>query len=129
MDDSQPASPASSRPPPVNVEDKLPTTTLRNDDVRRISDIKAGIEEISSSDRLDKETALQVTRLFHAVEMLLRHECNQRDATIQQLHSTLELDRVQHQLDRFANRALREEAVAAAASMTPNTKRRYSLRT
>ena len=37
--------------------------------------IRRGVVDLATSERLDKESALHVTRLFHATEMLLRAPC------------------------------------------------------
>ena len=85
------------RPSPVVVEDAVPE--LFGD----VEVIRRGITALAESSALDKDSALSMTRLFHAMEMLMRHECARRDATVCRLESELERSRIQHELDRVSN--------------------------
>lgn len=96
--------------PPQPTSTDLPTSY----DVVRIDDIRTGIHAVATSDKMDKESALQVTRLFHAMEMLLRHEINHRDGVIASLRADMHQQRIQAELDRFASRQIHEEAMLAS---------------
>lgn len=91
----------SPRPPAVSADDdneSPPQMTLSD-----IDDIRTGVNELAGSDRLDKDSALSMTRLFHALETLMRDECTIRDAKISKMESEIERSRIQHELDRIAN--------------------------
>jgi len=70
----------------------------------QINDIRSGIIELATSDSLDKAAALQITRLFHGMEMLLRHECNTRDTLLRDTQNEVERLKLQTELDRLSNR-------------------------
>ena len=100
MDSTSVASP---RPPPVQVErDDTPTTPVPVPMID-METIRRGIDALAESDRLDKDSALTMTRLFHSMETLMRHECTRRDAQISRMECELERGRIQHELDRIAN--------------------------
>ena len=92
-------------------------------EVLRIDDIRTGINALATSDKLDKESALQVTRLFHGMEMLIRHEINQRDGMIASLRAQLDQQRIQVELDRISSRQLIEEANASGTPRTSKFRR------
>ena len=92
-------------------------------DVLRIDDIRTGVHSLATSDKLDKESALQVTRLFHAMEMLIRHEITHRDDIVASLRSQLEQQRLRTELDRIATRQIHEEAVVT----TPRPSKKFRL--
>ena len=69
-----------------------------------IDTVRRGVAELATSEKLDKESALALTRRFHAMEMLRRHACTERDvrvaekdAELQRLRLEVELARVQAQ--------------------------------
>ena len=74
--------------------------------------IRRGVVELATSERLDKESALNVTRLFHAMEMLLRHECTERDKRIARVTAELDHLRMSTELDRLANRSFAPDPVS-----------------
>ena len=65
-----------------------------------LSTIQAGVARLATSEKLDKGSALELMRLFHAMELLLRKECNHRDTTIAELRSEMTRVGLQHQLDQ-----------------------------
>ena len=65
-----------------------------------IDAIRQAIVDLTASERLEKESALHVTRLFHAMEMLMRHECTERDRRIAAGAAELERVRLAAELDR-----------------------------
>lgn len=69
--------------------------------VTDLEDIRRGIEAVVTSDKLDKESALVVTGLFHMMESLMRYECNLRDRKLLELRGALELERVRAELARL----------------------------
>lgn len=71
--------------------------------------IRAGVVALAESEAMDKPTALQVTRLFHSMELLLRHEKHVRDRQIADLKNDLERTRLETELERFARRHTLEE--------------------
>lgn len=86
------------RPSPVVVDEVVASELVGDVDV-----IRRGVTALAESSALDKESALSMTRLFHAMEMLMRHECARRDAMVCKLESELERSRIQHELDRVSN--------------------------
>jgi hypothetical protein len=68
-----------------------------------IDTIRNGVNELAASDRLDKDSALAMTKLFHAMETLMRHECTCRDAQIVMMNGDMERARIQYELDRLSN--------------------------
>lgn len=91
------------RPSPVQVERNDTPTTLVPVTMIDVETIRGGINFLAESDRLDKDSALTMTRLFHSLETLMRHECTRRDAHISRMECELERVRIQHELDRIAN--------------------------
>ena len=69
--------------------------------VTDLEDIRSGIDAVVTSDKLDKESALLVTGLFHMMESLMRYECNLRDRKLVELRGALELARVRAELARL----------------------------
>ena len=79
------------------------------------------------SDRLEKDEALQITRLFHAMEVLHYSTIHERDAQIASFRAELERMRLQVELDRLACRQVRDDA--AQMQSTPlGTSRTSSVR-
>lgn len=74
-----------------------------------IDSIRTGVNDLAASDKLDKESALSMTRLFHAMETLMRSECTWRDAHIAKLESEVERVRLQHELDRISNVQIQQQ--------------------
>lgn len=78
------------------------------------------VNELATSDKLDKDSALAMTRLFHALETLMRFECARRDARISKMESELERTHVQHELDRITNAKIQAQLPSSsAAAATP----------
>lgn len=91
----------SQRPSPIQVSDApMPSyeTSLAD-----IETIREEVNQLAGSDKLDKDSALTMTRLFHSMETLMRHECTKRDAQISRMECEIERTRIQHELDRIAN--------------------------
>lgn len=82
--------PPSSEVHPLSPSSPRPSTSLE--------EIRRGIHDLATSEKLDKESALQLTRLFHSMELLLHHECNSRDTTITKLKNDLDRAQMQSQL-------------------------------
>lgn len=53
---------------------------------------------LASSQELDKIAALTMTRLFHSLETLMRHECAARDRKLIEVQNQLERLRLQNEL-------------------------------
>lgn len=77
-----------------------------------MEEIRTGMNALATSDQLDKESALQLTRLFHAMEMFMRQEITHRDGVIAALRAELAQLRTQTELDHLAMR--HEDAVTVA---------------
>lgn len=90
----------------------------RTRDVPELGELRDELRELAQE--LDKEHALGVTRLFHAMETLLQRECHDRDRTLADTRSELERARLQAELDRLARRHVLEELQTRAES-TPST--------
>lgn len=71
--------------------------------------IKRQIAEICNSDVMDKPTSLSVTRLFHAMEVLLRHECEVRERQRVDAVAALEHSRLEAELDRLGRRKILDD--------------------
>lgn len=94
----------SQRPSPIQVTDERVTPSFSNEpSVTDIETIREEINKLASSEKLDKDSALTMTRLFHSMETLMRHECTRRDAQISRMECEIERTRIQHELDRIAN--------------------------
>ena len=94
------------RPPPICVEDDAPRdefTSAIAEPVANIEGIRESVDELAGSDKLDKDSALAMTRLFHSMETLMRNECTRRDVQISRLEYELERMRIQYELDRITN--------------------------
>ena len=66
-----------------------------------LHEIKTEVTSICYSDKLDKDTALAVTELFHAMENLMVRECNTREQTISELRNSVELTQVREELYKY----------------------------
>ena len=104
---------ATTTPPPMS-------TPLHIDDIRR------SIMDLVTSDKLDKDAALQVTRLFHALEMLMRHECTTRDTHIARLKADAERQRVQHELDRLTTSSAATPSPLPEPALVGRATKRFS---
>lgn len=67
-----------------------PTVTLETLQEQMVS--------LASSQELDKIAALTMTRLFHSLETLMRHECAARDRKLIEVQNQLERLRLQNEL-------------------------------
>ena len=76
--------------------------------VTELEEIRRGIDAVASSDKLDKDSALQVTGLFHSMESLMRYECNLRDRMLVEMKSALELATVKGELARMAQQTAQD---------------------
>lgn len=95
----------------------LPATPMVAPDVVPLETIKKDVEALSSSDKLDKESALQMTRLFHSMELLLSQETNTRDARIAALQHEIQEQRLRVELDRLITRQIQEESMTPRGSV------------
>lgn len=95
--------PPSRRPSPVQVSDEREVSTSQDISFSNIETIREDVNQLAESEKLDKDSALTMTRLFHSMETLMRHECTLRDAQILRLQSEIERIRLQHELDRIAS--------------------------
>ena len=94
----------SQRPSPIQVSDERETPSFSNEpSFTDIETIREEINKLAGSEKLDKDSALTMTRLFHSMETLMRHECTRRDAQISRMECEIERTRIQHELDRIAN--------------------------
>ena len=94
------------RPSPVRVGDmdeNAVTSTMTTDAGITIEGLRNGVDQLAQSERMDKDSALTMTRLFHSMETLMRHECTLRDAQISRMECEIERTRIQHELDRIAS--------------------------
>ena len=67
-----------------------------------MDDITKDVLALTESDVLDKATALRVFRIYHAMDVLIRHEKHVRDRQISDLRNDLERARLEMELERFA---------------------------
>ena len=74
-----------------------------------IEDVREFVETLTASEKVDKESALQITRLFHTMELIHNREINVRDAQIAKMESDLTQQRLQTELDRLATRHIHEK--------------------
>lgn len=95
----------SRRPSPIQVSDERETPSFASNEpsFTDIETIREDINKLAGSEKLDKDSALTMTRLFHSMETLMRHECTRRDAQISRMECEIERTRIQHELDRIAN--------------------------
>ena len=94
----------SQRPSPIQVSDERETPLVSNaPSFTDIETIREEVNNLAGSEKLDKDSALTMTRLFHSMETLMRHECTRRDAQISRMECEIERTRIQHELDRIAN--------------------------
>jgi hypothetical protein len=92
------------RPSPVQVSDERETPLVSNEpSFTDIETIRDEVNNLAGSEKLDKDAALTMTRLFHSMETLMRHECTRRDAQISRMECEIERTRIQHELDRIAS--------------------------
>ena len=111
-------------PPPESPVDSKPVQSVTSD-VVPLERIKHEVQALSSSEKLDKDAALTMTRLFHAMELLMTHEINDRDARIASLQHDIQEQRLRVELDRIATRQIQEDAMMASTPLmgTRGTKR------
>jgi len=95
--------PPSRRPSPVQVTDERKVPTSQDTSLTDIETIRKEVNQLAGSNELDKDSALTMTRLFHSMETLIRHECTRRDAQISRMECEIERTHIQHELDRIAN--------------------------
>ena len=98
-----PAAPPEPPPPEPAAEEGLPPPRYELEQLRR------EIFELAASDTLDKGAALAVTRLFHAMETLLRHECAERERRLSRALNDIEQMRLHNELERLARRHTLDE--------------------
>lgn len=100
----------SQRPSPIQVTDERVTPPFSNEPTfTDIETVREEINKLAGSEKLDKDSALTLTRLFHSMETLMRHECTRRDAQISRMECEIERTRIQHELDRIANSQLLQQ--------------------
>ena len=108
--------------PPDSPSETFPMLSAAASDVVPLERIRKEVETLSNSDRLDKEGALQMTRLFHAMELYMTHEINTRDARIASLHHDIHEQRLRVELDRIATRQIQEDAMMASTPLVGNAR-------
>lgn len=86
-------------------------------DIVPLDTIRRDVQELSDSDKLDKETALRMMRLFHSMDLLLTHEINARDASLASLRHELQEQRLRVELDRIATRQIQGDAMMASTPL------------
>lgn len=64
----------------------------------QLDDVRVGVESLANSEPISKDAALEIFRLFHAMEMLMRYECTQRERRIAELQSQLQIEMVRNAL-------------------------------
>ena len=111
--------PPSQRPSPVQVSDERDVPTSQDPSFNDIENIRENVNHLAGSEKLDKDSALTMTRLFHSMETLMRHECTQRDAQISRLQCEIERTRIQHELDRVANAQILQQQQQQVVESTP----------
>lgn len=90
-----------------------------------LDEVRRGVLDLAASDQLDKASALAVTRLFHAMETLLKHECTTRDRALAETRNELERTMLQNELDRMARRrTLDEQQIVGEPTPRGRTTRR-----
>lgn len=83
------------------METPSPAPSPRNVPVLSRDEVQHRVEDLVSGEGLDKTTALTVTRLFHAMDLLLERAKHDRDSEVQKLKSEIEHAQLQNQLDRL----------------------------
>ena len=107
----------SQRPSPIQVSDEREAPSFINEpSFTDIETIREEINKLAGSEKLDKDSALTMTRLFHSMETLMRHECTRRDAQISRMECEIERTRIQHELDRIANSQFLQQQQQAVES-------------
>ena len=101
-----------SEPSPVSAvvpaEAPAPLTPTQQADAD-LAAIRSGFSKLAESDCMDKTAALKITRLYHAMELLIQSEQNRRVREIAALRNDLEQTRLQNELDRLARRHTLDE--------------------
>ena len=108
-------------PPPDSPSDHFCANTV-SFDVVPLEGLRNNIQTLSNSDKLDKESALHMTRLFHAMELLMTHEINIRDARIASLQHDIQEQRLRVEFDRIATRHIQEDAMMASTPHGTNAR-------
>ena len=93
------------RPSPLLVNEERESQMMFDGDgpPGNLEAIREEVNKLAASDKLDKDSALTMTRLFHAIETLMRQECTRRDAEISRMEYEIERTRIQSELDRITN--------------------------
>lgn len=91
--------------PPDTPDEKESQKTHESDS---LASIREKVEHLSNSEKLDKESALQMMRLFHAMELLFHQEVTARDASIAALRHEVHENRMRTEVDRIATRQIQE---------------------
>ena len=65
-------------------------------------DVKRDVEILVASDEIPKSAALAITRLFHAMDLLLLQAAHAHATEVHRLRSDLAHAELRHELDRFA---------------------------
>ena len=128
-----PMSPSASARRPTAVHVPSPVTTdVTTADVATLDappdasldGLRRRVSALAMSDRLEKDEALQITRLFHAMEVLHNTVVHERDAQIASLRAELERMRLQVELDRLACRQVRDDAALVTPQVRTSSVRR-----
>ena len=113
-------------PGPIELPPESPTesshTQVALPDVVPLERLRTDIEKLSSSEKLDKDSALQMMRLFHAMELHMTTELNTCTLRIASLEHQLQEQRLRVELDRLATRYIQEEAMIASTPMVGSSR-------
>lgn len=113
-----PISPPGS-PTPSSLPPSLPPPHSKLDAIRE------QVFALASSETLDKGSALTVTRLFHEMETLLRHECSERDRRLRDVTNELERQKLQREVERLGRQHTLHESHSAQALVEPRRRSRF----
>ena len=108
--------------PPGSPTESSHTQAVVPDVVVPLERLRADIEKLSNSDKLDKESALQMMRLFHAMELYMTTQLNTCALRIASLEHQLQEQRLRVELDRLATRHIQEEAIMASTPMVGSSR-------
>lgn len=114
-------------PDPIDLPPDSPTEfsftqSAAPPDILPLERLRSNIEKLSNSEKLDKDSALQMTRLFHAMELYMKTELNACALRIASLEHQLQEQRLRVEFDRLATRHIQEEAMMASTPMVGSSR-------
>ena len=86
--------------------------------------LKKRLEVLVNDEKVEKNTALNITRLFHEFETYMLAEFKTKDELCIEMCNKLEKERLQHELDRMARRQTLEDMQTQHQCDTPAKRRR-----